>query len=144
MDEGPNQIINLLLEEKNDNINFGQLSNYEDFKNYMKCVVKDYNMWNEAFNKQSGECLVVFQLGKRNDKEAQGITNAHNKVDVKQQSKLEIKFKISIDPTLDQGRVDQLWELLEQFLDVIAYHKSELGCYKIGEHIMDTQGFPPY
>jgi hypothetical protein len=78
------------------------------------------------------------------DKEAQGITNAHNKVDVKQQSKLEIKFKINIDPTLDQGRVVQLWELLQQFLDVIAYHKSKLGCYKIGEHIMDTQGFPPY
>jgi hypothetical protein len=110
----------------------------------MRCVVKNDNMWNEAFNKQSRECLVVFQLGKGNDKEAQGITNAHNKVDVKQQSKLEIKFKISIDPMLDQGRVNQLWELLEQFLDVIAYHKSKLGCYKIGEHIMDTQGFPPY
>jgi predicted transcriptional regulator len=80
------------LEEQIDNIIFGQLSNYEDFENCMKCVVKDDNMWNEAFNKQSGKCLVVFQLGKGNDKEAQGITNAHNKVDVKQQSKLEIKF----------------------------------------------------
>jgi len=110
----------------------------------MRCVVKDDNMWNETFNKQSGVCLVVFQLGKGNDKEAQGITNEHNKVDVKQQSKLEIKFKISIDPMLDQRRVGQLWKLLEQLLDVIAYHKSKLGCYKIGEHIMDKQGFPPY
>jgi hypothetical protein len=110
----------------------------------MRCVVKDDNMWNETFNKQLGECLVVFQLGKGNDKEAQGITNEHNKVDVKQQSKLEIKFKISIDPTLDQRKVDQLWKLLEQLLDVITYHKSELGCYKIEEDIMDKQGFPTY
>jgi hypothetical protein len=144
MQERPNQITNLLLEEQIDNIIFGQLSNYEDFENDMKCVVKYDNMWNEAFNKQSRKYVVVFQLGKGNDKEAQGITNAHNKVDVNQQSKLEIKFKINIDAMLDQWRVDQLWELLQQFLDVIAYHKSKLGCYKIGEHIMDTQGFPPY
>ncbi len=56
-----------MLEEQIDNIIFGQLFNYEDFEN-MKCVVKDDNMWNEAFNKQLGECLVVFQLGKGNDK----------------------------------------------------------------------------
>jgi len=67
MQERPNQSINLLLEEQIDNIIFGQLSNYEDFENYMRCVVKDDNMWNEAFNKQLGECLVVFQLGKDND-----------------------------------------------------------------------------
>jgi hypothetical protein len=53
MQERPNQIINLLLEEKTNNIIFGQLSNYEDFENHMKCLVKDDNMWNGAFNKQS-------------------------------------------------------------------------------------------
>jgi hypothetical protein len=64
MQERPNQIINILLEEQIDNIIFGQLSNYEDFENDMKCVVKYDNMWNEAFNKQSRKYVVVFQLGK--------------------------------------------------------------------------------
>jgi len=32
---------------------------------------------------------------------------------------------------------------LEDFKDVFAWHKGELGCYTIGEHAIDTQGFPP-
>jgi hypothetical protein len=40
-------------------------------------------------------------------------------------------------------KVDQLWQLLEQFSDVFIWHKSELGCCKIWEHTVDTQGFPP-
>ncbi len=33
--------------------------------------------------------------------------------------------------------------MLEDFIDVFAWHKGELGCYTIGEHAIDTQGFPP-
>jgi hypothetical protein len=32
---------------------------------------------------------------------------------------------------------------LEDFKDVFAWHKGELGCCTIGEHVIDTQGFPP-
>jgi len=32
---------------------------------------------------------------------------------------------------------------LEDFKDVFAWHKGELGCYIIREHAIDTQGFPP-
>jgi hypothetical protein len=31
---------------------------------------------------------------------------------------------------------------LEDFKDVFAWHKGELGCCTIGEHAIDTQGFP--
>jgi hypothetical protein len=32
---------------------------------------------------------------------------------------------------------------LEDFKDVFVWHKGELGCCIIGEHAIDTQGFPP-
>jgi hypothetical protein len=33
--------------------------------------------------------------------------------------------------------------VLEWYQDVFAWNKGELGCYTIGEHFVDTQGFPP-
>ncbi len=54
-----------------------------------------------------------------------------------------IKYKIKVDPTLNQEKVDQLWQLLDQFLNIFTRHKGELGCYKYGEHVVDTQRFPP-
>jgi len=47
-----------------------------------------------------------------------------------------------VDPALDLVKVDHLWQLLEQFFDVFACHKGKLGCCRIKEHIVDTQGFP--
>jgi hypothetical protein len=44
---------------------------------------------------------------------------------------------------LDKGRQQQLWEVLERYHDVFAWNKGELGCYTVGEHVTDTQGFPP-
>jgi len=32
---------------------------------------------------------------------------------------------------------------LERYQDVFAWNKGELGCCTIGEHSIDTQGFPP-
>ncbi len=32
---------------------------------------------------------------------------------------------------------------MEDFKDVFAWHKGELGCCTIGKHAIDTQGFPP-
>ncbi len=37
----------------------------------------------------------------------------------------------------------QLWGILERYQDVFAWNKGELGCCTIGEHSIDTQGFPP-
>jgi hypothetical protein len=33
--------------------------------------------------------------------------------------------------------------MLEQYQDVFAWNKGELGCCTVGEHVIDTQGFPP-
>jgi len=56
----------------------------------------------------------------------------------------EICQKIRVDQNLDEKKGQQLWGVLERYQDVFAWNKGELGCYTIGEHSIDTQGFPPY
>ncbi len=50
---------------------------------------------------------------------------------------VEIKSKIKLGNSLEeQARV--LWDLLEEFQDIFAWHKGELGHCTIGEHAIDT------
>jgi hypothetical protein len=55
----------------------------------------------------------------------------------------EIKSKIRVDLDIRSNKTKQLWELLDQFIDVFTWHKRELSYCIIGEHVVDTQGFPP-
>jgi len=55
----------------------------------------------------------------------------------------EICQRIRIDNSLDRIGQQQLWEILERYQDVFAWNKGELGCCTVGEHFVDTQGFPP-
>jgi hypothetical protein len=36
-----------------------------------------------------------------------------------------------------------MWKVLESYKDVFTWNKGELDCYTIGEHVLDTKGFPP-
>jgi hypothetical protein len=51
--------------------------------------------------------------------------------------------KLRIDPGLDELKRPMLWKVLERYQDVFAWNKGELGCCTVGEHSIDTQGFPP-
>ncbi len=55
----------------------------------------------------------------------------------------EICQKIRIDLKLEKGMERQLWAVLEQYQDVFAWDKGELGSCTVEEHVIDTQGFPP-
>jgi hypothetical protein len=55
----------------------------------------------------------------------------------------EICERIRIDADLGEIGQQQLWGILERYQDVFAWNKGELGCCTIGEHSIDTQGFPP-
>ncbi len=55
----------------------------------------------------------------------------------------EICQKIRIDQHLEKGMAQQLWNVLERYQDVFAWNKGELGCCTVGEHVIDTQGYPP-
>jgi hypothetical protein len=54
----------------------------------------------------------------------------------------EISERIKIDTNLSEHG-QQLWAMLGRYQDVFASNKGELGCCTIGEHSIDTQGFPP-
>jgi hypothetical protein len=55
----------------------------------------------------------------------------------------EICQRIRIDTELDDGGQQQIWRMFEQYQDIFAWNKGELGCCTIGEHCIGTQGFPP-
>jgi hypothetical protein len=55
----------------------------------------------------------------------------------------EICERIRIDADLGEIGQQQLWGIVERYQDVFAWNKGELGCCTIGEHNIDTQGFPP-
>ncbi len=55
----------------------------------------------------------------------------------------EICQKIQVDHNLDEEKWQQFWKVLECYQDVFAWNKGELGYCTIGEHFVDTQGFPP-
>ncbi len=76
------------------------------------------------------ECTTTAQLG----------SSVHEERDTRWS---EICQRIKVDHNLDEGRQQQLWGMLERYKDVFAWNKGELGCYTVGEHVIDTQGFPP-
>jgi len=55
----------------------------------------------------------------------------------------EIYQRIRIDTELDDEGQQQIWGILERYQDIFAWKKGELGCCTIGEHCINTQGFPP-
>lgn len=68
--EGPNQIINLLLEDQTKNIIFGKSSNSKDYEEWMRCVAKEENVQKVAYDaEQLKECSLVLELENRMMKE---------------------------------------------------------------------------
>jgi hypothetical protein len=67
-------------------------------------------------------------------------SSSHEEMDTRWR---EICQRIRIDNSLDEGGQQQFWKILERYQDVFAWNKGELGCCTIGEHFVDTQGFPP-
>jgi len=55
----------------------------------------------------------------------------------------DICQKLCVDQNLDERKGQLLWRMLERYQDVFAWNKGELGCCTVGEHSIDTQGFPP-
>jgi putative transposase len=55
----------------------------------------------------------------------------------------DICQKLCVYQNLDEQKGQLLWRMLEKYQDVFAWNKGELGCCTIGEHSIDTQGFPP-
>ncbi len=50
---------------------------------------------------------------------------------------------IKVDFGLDALMAKGLWDLMERYDDVFAWHKGKLGCCVTKDHVINTQGFPP-
>jgi hypothetical protein len=48
-EEGPNQIKNLILEEHADNVMFGDISKYDEYEDWIRCVAEDMKKRIEFF-----------------------------------------------------------------------------------------------
>jgi hypothetical protein len=57
---------------------------------------------------------------------------------------VQMKCLIKVDVNLDQDKANELWQVLDKYVNVFALHKGELGCCDVGVHVViDTQGLPP-
>ncbi len=54
----------------------------------------------------------------------------------------QIKSRVRLDESLNEEQQKQLQDLLEEFQEVFAWHKGELGQCSVGEHFIDIQ-VPP-
>jgi len=68
------------------------------------------------------------------------VSSSHRESGIRRK---EICERIKIDTDLGEHGQQQFWGILERYQDVFVSNKGELGCCTIGEHSIDTQGFPP-
>jgi hypothetical protein len=89
----------------------------------MKCVVKEENVRKVEYDVEPLKgCTLVLQLEKQNDEgTSKVVIDTPNSSIANQQGRwVEIKSNINVDLTLDPVKVDNLWQLLEEFFDVFA------------------------
>jgi len=124
-----------------------EVTNADDYANWIRWV-SDAEQGKQALPGAAtcAEVPVLLQVQQMN------IANSYNsfkeRLALSKDSKANLRWeeicqKIRVDQHLDEEKGQQLWGLLERFLDVFAWNKGELGSCTVGEHSIDTQGFPP-
>jgi predicted aspartyl protease len=145
--EGPQQILQLILQKQADDFMEEEIADADDYADWIKWV-SDAEKGKQAIFETANraEVPVLLQIHQMN------IGDSHNNCKEQLASsdnrKLntrweEICQKIRVDHNLDEEKRQQLWKVLGRYQDVFAWNKGELGCCTIGEHSIDTQGFPP-
>jgi hypothetical protein len=145
--EGPQEILQLILQEQADNFMKEEITDADDYADWIQWVSNAEQGKHIIYTiPKREETLVLLQLQQMNGgllpnsfREQLPLSNAC-KIDTRWE---EICQKIRIDQRFDKEKGQQLWKTLECYQDVFAWNKRELGCYTIGEHSIDTQGYPP-
>jgi len=143
--EGPQQILQLTMQNKADDLLKEELTNADDYADWIQWAADEEQRMQsllEAAN--AGEESVLLQIQQMEIADPSGCIKERIAKNPKEDTQWgEICQKIRIDPHLEKGMERQLWSVLEQYQDVFTWNKGELGCCTIGEHLIDTQGFPP-
>jgi len=142
--EGSEQILQLTLQDQADEFMREEISDSDDYADWIQWVSDAEEQ--KACSRESTICVetpAVLQAQRPTKDE-----DPHNPIVSSECSNestrwREISQRIQIDHDLGKEREQQLWKMLGSYQDVFAWSKKELGCCTIGEHSIDTQGFPP-
>jgi hypothetical protein len=160
--EGPQEILRLMLHEQVDGFMAEEVTDADDYADWIRWV-SDAEQSRQAMYDSTHDIPVPLLLqqpspdhnssipmllqtvqvknGKPDCKPTEQLaSSSHHEMDIRSR---EIRQRIRIDTGLDDEGQQQLWGILERYQDVFAWNKGELGCCTIGEHCIDTQGFPP-
>jgi hypothetical protein len=99
--EGPNQILNQLLEEQIQNVIFGEFFDFDDFGDWISCAAEDEDRRKQIFADNNKEKMsVVFQLEADMDSKRQEEASSSKLQSMQSREKNrwdEIKSKIKMD-----------------------------------------------
>jgi len=143
--EGPQQILQLMLQDKAGDLLKEEITDDEEYADWIQWAAEEeQHMQSLSETAIAAEESGLLQLQHMEIAESSGCVEERIMKNPKEDTRWgEICQKIRIDQHLDKGMERQLWCVLEQYQDVFAWNKGELGCCNVGEHQIDTQGFPP-
>ncbi len=160
--EGPEGMLQLMLQERTDRIMAEEDSDGDDYADWIKWSsdAEENRMFKYESARSELGTVLLQQHGPEHDSVIPEILQTTQVVTDEPDhkpgegcescnpSKSEVRWKnicewIKVDTDLEKPGQQQLWVTLERYKDVFAWNKSELGYCTIGEHSIDTQGFPP-
>jgi hypothetical protein len=143
--EGPQQILQLTLQDQVDDFMREKILDSNDYAHWIQWVFDAEK--GKQISREPARCAKVpalLQIHQVSGNEAYSKQLALSSDDSKMGTRWEeISQKIRIDHNLGEEEKQQLRKVLGNYQDVFAWNKGELGCCTVGEHSIDTQGFPP-
>jgi hypothetical protein len=143
--EGPQQILQLTLEKQAGDLMKEEITDADDYADWIQWAA-DAEQGKQTLPEvtSAAEVSVILQVQQMDIVDSSSNIKERIADNRKEDSRWgEICRKIRIYRNLDEEMGQQLWRVLEQYQDVFAWNKGELGCCTIGEHTINTQGFPP-
>jgi hypothetical protein len=143
--EGPQQILQLTLQDQADDFMREEISDSDDYADWIQWVSDAEK--GKQISREPAQCAEVPALlqihqvsGNETHSKQLALSSDYPKMSTRWE---EISQKIWIDHNLGKEERQQLWKVLGNYQDVFIWNKGELGCCSVGEHSIDTQGFPP-
>jgi hypothetical protein len=146
LQEGPEQILQLTLQEQAYHLIKEKIWESDDYADWIEWVADEEKKRQALTGLANSEVPTLLQIQQLDNSALCKVLESQN-VGTKESSEdsrwRDICQKLRIDPGLDELKRPMLWKVLERYQDVFAWNKGELGCCTVGEHSIDTQGFVP-
>ncbi|CAK9856570.1 unnamed protein product [Sphagnum jensenii] len=143
--EGPQQILQITLQNQANEVMKEELSDADDYADWIRWAADgEHCKQNPSGAANVTRKSVLLQVQQIEVLASSSTVKKEITEDLKGKGRWkDISQKLRIDQGLDKLKRPLLWKLLDRYQDVFAWNKGELGCCTVGEHSIDTQGFPP-